>query len=225
MTRKRRLPPTPDQAAPNCRGQSRIDPDALAWAKQGGLIPAIVQDAAAARVLMLGYMNREALDLTLCSGQVTFYSRSRQKLWLKGETSGNFLEIEEIRPDCDGDALLILATPKGPTCHLGSVSCFGEAEARGASWLETLSGIVRQRATDPPEGSYTAQLLKSGRQRIAQKVGEEGVEVALAGAIGNASECASEMADLAYHLTVLMEELQISWDDVTAILRKRHSGI
>lgn len=224
MTRKGPSPRTPDEASPGTAGLSRVDPGALAWEKQGGLIPAIVQDAASARVLMLGYMNREAVDQTLRSGLVTFYSRSRKKLWLKGETSGNFLEVEEMRPDCDGDTLLILATPKGPTCHLGSESCFGEIEARGAAWLEMLSGIVRKRATDLPEGSYTARLLQSGRQRIAQKVGEEGVEVALAGASGNAAECASEIADLAYHLTVLMEELQISWDDITAILRQRHSG-
>lgn len=211
----------------NSRGTVRpglFDPDALAWEKQGGLIPAIVQDAGSAEVLMLGYMDRQALDQTLRSGLVTFFSRSRQTLWQKGETSGNPLQLEEIRADCDGDTLLVHARPKGPTCHLGSRSCFGETSVGGAAWLDKLSGIVRQRSEQLPEGSYTASLLKAGRQRIAQKIGEEGVEVALAGASGNAAECAAEIADLAYHLAVLMEELQLSWDDVTTILRQRHAG-
>lgn len=224
MTRQCFPPGARERADPGAAGKARFDPAGLAWEKQEGLIPAIVQDASSAKVLMLGYMDREALDRTLSSGLVTFYSRSREQPWLKGETSGNFLELREARADCDGDALLILATPRGPTCHLGSQSCFGDVEEGGVSWLETLADIVRQRSRELPEDSYTARLLKSGRRRIAQKVGEEGVEVALAGASGNAADCASEIADLAYHLTVLMEDVGISWDDVTAILRRRHPG-
>jgi phosphoribosyl-ATP pyrophosphohydrolase/phosphoribosyl-AMP cyclohydrolase len=196
----------------------------LAWDKMDGLVPAIVQDARTLQVLMLGYMNREALAQTLETGFVTFHSRSKNRLWMKGETSGNRLAVRTVRPDCDGDALLIEAEPQGPTCHLGTPSCFSESGPGGVGWLGGLARIVEQRAAVDASESYTAKLLAQGPVRIAQKIGEEGVEVALAGATGNAGECVSETADLLYHLTVLMQARGFSWEDVAAELKKRHEG-
>ncbi len=203
---------------------SEDDIAALAWDKMGGLIPAAVQDAGSGRLLMLGYMNAEALAGTLSSGLVTFYSRSKQRLWTKGEGSGNRLVLEAVFEDCDGDALLVLARPEGPTCHLGTASCFGSHEPPGPGWLADLSRIVAARATSGDETSYTRRLLAEGPARIAQKVGEEGVEVALAAVIGDAAGCAEETADLLYHLAVLMEAKGFGWSDVIAILRSRHSS-
>ena len=196
--------------------------DSLAWDKMDGLVPAIVQDARTLQVLMLGYMNREALAQTLETGFVTFHSRSRGRLWMKGESSGNRLAVRTVRPDCDGDALLIEADPAGPTCHLGTTSCFTEAGPSGVGWLAKLARIVAQRAAAGASESYTAKLLAQGPVRIAQKIGEEGVEVALAGATGNAADCVSETADLLYHLTVLMQARDFSWEDVAAELARRH---
>ena len=196
--------------------------EALAWDKMDGLLPAVVQDAATGQVLMLGYMNRVALAATLSTGKVTFYSRSKQRLWEKGETSGNRLRVRAITPDCDGDALLIRAEPAGPTCHLGTTSCFGEGEAEGVGFLAKLAAIVAERAAAEPESSYTARLLASGPERIAQKVGEEGVELALAAVTRDAAGCAEEAADLLYHLTVLMQVRGFGWDEVVAVLRHRH---
>lgn len=199
------------------------DADALAWAKMGGLLPAIVQDERSGQVLMLGYMNREALDATLATGQVTFHSRSKERLWIKGETSGNILCVAAVHADCDGDALLVLADPVGPTCHLGTRSCFGDMAEAGPGWLAQLSRVIADRAANGDEGSYTRRLLAEGSARIAQKVGEEGVEVALA-AVGSSNErCAGEVADLLYHLAVLMEARGFGWNEVVAILRGRHS--
>lgn len=196
---------------------------ALDWDKMGGLIPAVVQHAETRQVLMLGYMDRAALEATLASGSVTFFSRSKGRLWTKGETSGNRLEVGAVRADCDGDALLVEARPLGPTCHLGTQSCFGH-EPAGAAWLAELAAIVRDRAGASPEESYTARLLAKGPIRIAQKVGEEGVEVALAAATGERDEVVSETADLLYHLTVLMQARGFGWSDVGAELQRRHSG-
>ena len=199
------------------------DEDAkLAWEKMGGLIPAIVQDRASGRLLMLGYMDRAALAATRQSGFATFYSRSRQRLWEKGETSGHRLRVAAIRPDCDGDALLVLAEPSGPTCHLGSVSCFGDAALDGPGWFAELLAIVGERAACVDEASYTRELLASGPERIAQKIGEEGVEVALAAVGGSPGRCAEEVADLVYHLTVLMQAVGFGWSDVVAVLQDRH---
>jgi phosphoribosyl-ATP pyrophosphohydrolase/phosphoribosyl-AMP cyclohydrolase len=197
---------------------------ALAWEKMDGLLPAVVQHAATAQVLMLGYMNRVALAATLSTGKVTFYSRSKQRLWQKGETSGNVLRLVSVAPDCDNDALLILADPIGPTCHTGAASCFGGQGAGGAAWLGELSRIVAARAAAGVEESYTARLLAEGPARIAQKVGEEGVEVALAAVTRDAGGTAEETADLLYHLTVLMQAKGFGWEDVVGILRRRHSG-
>jgi phosphoribosyl-ATP pyrophosphohydrolase/phosphoribosyl-AMP cyclohydrolase len=151
----------------------------LAWEKIGGLLPAIVQDRRSGRVLMLGYMNREALEATLRTGLATFFSRSRQRLWQKGETSGNRLNVRDVFADCDDDALLVLADPDGPTCHTGTISCFGDEAIEGPGWLGDLATIVRQRADSADYNSYTRRLLAEGPARISQKVGEEGVVVDL----------------------------------------------
>ncbi len=201
------------------------DTGSLAWEKMGGLLPATVQDRCSGRVLMLGYMNLEALEHTLTTGAVTFWSRSKARLWTKGESSGNGLKLHAAHGDCDGDALLILADPQGPTCHLGTQSCFGAsvAAAAGPGWLAQLSSIVAQRGESGDESSYTRRLLAEGPTRIAQKVGEEGVEVALAAVTASPGQCASEIADLLYHVTVLMEARGIGWPDIIAILQTRHA--
>lgn len=198
------------------------DADRLAWEKMDGLLPAVVQDAATRQLLMLGYMDRAALAATLESGLATFFSRSRQRLWQKGETSGNRLKVVAVHGDCDDDALLVLAEPEGPTCHTGATSCFGGEPAAGVGWLAELARIVRRRAGADPADSYTARLLGQGPQRIAQKVGEEGVELALAGAAGTREECVAEAADLIYHLIVLMQARGFDWDAVSDKLRERH---
>jgi phosphoribosyl-AMP cyclohydrolase / phosphoribosyl-ATP pyrophosphohydrolase len=196
----------------------------LDWAKMDGLLPAIVQDRGSGRVLMLGYMSREALDGTLQSQVATFFSRSKQRLWQKGETSGNRLHVRGVFADCDSDALLVLADSEGPTCHTGTVSCFGDEAQSGPGWLAELAAIVHQRASSGGETSYTRRLLSEGLPRIAQKVGEEGVEVALAAVTRDGDGCADEIADLLYHLTVMMEALGLDWDDVIAVLRSRHAA-
>ena len=208
-----------DRSAP----LTQADLGALDWAKMDGLLPAIVQDAATLQLLMLGYMSREALGQSLESGFATFFSRSKNRLWRKGEESGNHLKVQAIFGDCDDDALLVLAEPAGPTCHLGTTSCFGEEMAPGIGWLQQLTRIVRERGAADPETSYTARLLGEGPGRIAQKVGEEGVELALAGASGERDACIAEAADLIYHVTVLMEARGFGWRDVAETLRRRHA--
>jgi len=200
-----------------------IDPNSLNWAKMDGLIPAVVQDAASGEVRMLGYMDRTALDATIADKLVTFHSRSRQGIWRKGDTSGNLLDLVGISADCDRDALLVLATPRGPTCHTGTASCFGADGPPGTGFIATLAATVAARATADPATSYTARLLGEGIRRLAQKVGEEGVEVALAATAGDAAEMTSEAADLVYHLTVLLHASDVSWDAVLAELRRRHA--
>ena len=200
-----------------------IDPDALDWAKMAGLIPAVVQDAASGEVRMLGYMDRAALEATIADRLVTFHSRSRGVPWRKGETSGNLLEVVGIRMDCDRDALLILANPRGPTCHTGSDSCFGDDGAPGVGFIGSLERVIASRASADPATSYTAKLLAEGPARAAQKVGEEGVETALAGRCGDDAELTSEAADLVYHLTVLLKARGLAWTDIIAELKKRHA--
>lgn len=197
-----------------------IDPDTLDWDKVGGLVPAIVQDRNGL-VRMLGYMNRAALAATLDSGVVTFFSRSKNCLWKKGESSGNSLRLVALRADCDRDTLLVIAEPLGPTCHIGTPSCFGTKPPFFPSQIEA---IVARRAGDAFGQSYTAQLLRHGIKRIAQKVGEEGVEVALAAVAGDADEMVGEAADLAFHLTVLLRACGRSWTDVACELERRHSA-
>ena len=192
--------------------------DALAWDKQGGLLPAVVQDAATLRVLMLGYMDRAALRATLDSGQVTFFSRSRGASWRKGETSGNTLACVSIGADCDGDSLLVLARPAGPTCHRGTTSCF--EVARGDA-LVLLDDLVARRQRERPAGSYTTRLLDGGVRAIAQKVGEEGVETALAAVAQDDAALAGEAADLLYHLLVLLRARGLALEDAKAALAAR----
>jgi phosphoribosyl-ATP pyrophosphohydrolase/phosphoribosyl-AMP cyclohydrolase len=192
--------------------------DALAWDKQGGLLPAIVQDADSLRVLMLGYMSSEALAATLASGRVTFFSRSRQRLWTKGESSGHVLALVSLEADCDADTLLVRARPAGPTCHTGATSCFAGAQGDPVAALDA---VVATRVADAPAGSYTRRLLDAGIARIAQKVGEEGVETALAAVTADDASLRGEAADLVYHLLVLLRARGLSWADVGAELARR----
>lgn len=186
-----------------------LDTNQLDWEKQNGLIPAVVQDAVTARVLMLGYMNREALAETQRSNRVTFFSRSKQRLWTKGETSGHYLDLVSVEKDCDGDALLVQARPRGPTCHLERTSCF-EGSGAPLSVFGELDQVIAERGTAAPESSYTARLLKSGPAGIARKLGEESVETVLA-AVGESDErLTEEAADLVYHLLVLLRARGLS---------------
>ena len=192
-----------------------------------GLIPAIITDAADGAVLMLGYMNAESLSITLEKKKVCFFSRSRQKLWLKGETSGNFLNVVSIKTDCDADTLLITAKPDGPTCHTGARSCFFEdiyedEDAEQAFCLDDLMKLIEGRKTDPKEGSYTTYLFEKGIDKILKKVGEECTEVIIAGKGGDRAEAIFEIADLTYHIMVMMTEMGITIDEVRAELASRH---
>ncbi len=254
------------------------DPATLAWDKQGGLLPAIVQDAGTGRVLMLGYMDRAAFETTVGSGRVTFFSRSRQRAWTKGETSGHWLDVVSIAADCDADALLVRAWPRGPTCHRGTASCFDGADARPADSgspgehsaglklgpardgidaaahasagandtnegdaslradsqvgieavaagtgriVAALDALLARRAVERPEGSYTTRLFEAGVRRIAQKVGEEGVETALAAVVQDDAALLGESADLVYHLLVLLHARGLSLADVEQVLQSR----
>jgi phosphoribosyl-AMP cyclohydrolase / phosphoribosyl-ATP pyrophosphohydrolase len=192
--------------------------DTLDWNKQDGLLPAIVQDADTQRVLMLGYLSREALAKTLELQQVTFFSRSKQRLWTKGESSGHTLALVRIETDCDRDTLLVQARPQGPTCHLGAISCFASAPGDA---LAELDALIARREAERPAGSYTTKLFESGVKRIAQKVGEEGLETALAAVAESDEALAGEAADLLYHLIVLLRARGMSLADALAVLEKR----
>ena len=200
--------------------------DSLDWEKMDGLLPAIVQDAFDGRVLMQAFMNREALEKTLADGSVTFWSRSRQLLWTKGETSGNTLKLNEIHSDCDRDCLLVMAVPTGPACHRNTDTCFdGDRNTLPRlAFLAGLERLVAQREIERPEGSYTTRLFDAGIKRISQKVGEEGVETALAATSGDTEELANESADLLYHLLVLLRASGLTLADVTAVLQSRHGS-
>jgi phosphoribosyl-ATP pyrophosphohydrolase/phosphoribosyl-AMP cyclohydrolase len=201
------------------------DINALQWQKMDGLIPAIVQDAFDGRVLMQAYMSREALGYSLDSGKVTFWSRSRNTLWTKGETSGNTLQLVAIHSDCDNDCLLILAIPAGPACHRNTDTCFDSDINKVMPELAFLSGLERLiawREAERPEGSYTTKLFEAGIKRIAQKVGEEGVETALAAVVSDREELVNESADLLYHLLVLLRASSLGLSDVITILSSRH---
>ena len=191
----------------------------LDWKKSDGLLPVIVQDAGNLRVLMLGYMNAEALAATRDTGFVTFYSRSKQRLWKKGESSGHVLQLVSIQADCDNDTLLVLAKPQGPTCHLQRDSCFPEAPG---GFLADLDALVQQREQQRPADSYTTRLFESGVRRIAQKVGEEGVETALAAVAQDEAALLGESADLLFHLTVLLRARGLSLQDAVTVLQQRH---
>jgi phosphoribosyl-ATP pyrophosphohydrolase/phosphoribosyl-AMP cyclohydrolase len=195
------------------------------FAKADGLVPAIVQDADTGAVLMLGYMNREALEQTRSRKRAVFFSRSKQRLWEKGETTGHTLDLVDIALDCDGDTLLVTARPRGPACHNGTLTCFGDAPrtaATAVSFVARLEAVIAQRATEKPESSYTARLLEKGVARIAQKVGEEGVEVALAAVTESDDKVIEESADLFYHLLVLLRARGLSVRQVVDKLESRH---
>ena len=193
----------------------------LAWQKMDNLLPAIVQDALSGKVLMQGYMNQDALATTLDSGKVTFFSRSKLRLWQKGETSGNTLDLVSVAADCDFDSLLVLANPNGPTCHTGVESCWFEGNTPSFTFLADLERLLAARKGADPKSSYTASLYNKGIKRIAQKVGEEGVETALAATVHDKEELKNEAADLLYHLTVLLQASDMSLDDALSVLRER----
>ncbi|MBV6416487.1 MAG: Histidine biosynthesis bifunctional protein HisIE [Steroidobacteraceae bacterium] len=203
---------------------SKADLVTIAFDARDGLVPAIVQDEGSGAVLMLGYMNAAALGATLERGRVVFYSRSRKRLWEKGETSGHTLDLVEIAADCDADTLLVTARPRGPVCHKGCRTCFGDTPATSAGALAPLAALealIARRQAERPEGSYTTRLLDAGPLRIAQKVGEEGVEVALAGSAESADKLVSEAADLLYHLLVLLRSRDVSLAAVVGALAAR----
>ena len=203
------------------------DVGTLDWDKGSGLLPAIVQHARTGRVLMLGYMNDAALRQTLSGGRVVFYSRSRETLWTKGESSGNYLNVVDVSTDCDCDALLVLADPIGPTCHKGTESCFADAmpsDAQRLGFLALLENIIANRIADQPESSYTAKLYAKGTGRIAQKVGEEGVETALAAVSRDDEGLVSECADLLFHLMVLLKSRELTLERIVEELKARHAS-
>ena len=193
----------------------------LDWEKTAGLKPAVIQPAVSGEVLMLGYMSQEALAKTQETGKVTFFSRTKQRLWTKGETSGNYLNVVSIAPDCDNDTLLILVNPIGPTCHKGTSSCFGDTSHKWL-FLYQLEQLLAERKTADPASSYTAKLYASGTKRIAQKVGEEGVETALAATVHDKFELKNEASDLMYHLLVLLQDQELDLTTVIDNLRERH---
>lgn len=198
---------------------ARID-----WEKVDGLVPVIVQDYRSSQVLMMGYMNSDALQKTADTGLVTFYSRTKQRLWTKGEESGNSLGLVNLALDCDNDTLLAKVNPIGPTCHTGTTTCFDgdQQEESQLVWLHQLEQLLATRKSADPESSYTASLYASGTKRISQKVGEEGVEVALAATSGDKAELVCESADLMYHLFVLLQDQGLSFNDVINKLKERH---
>jgi len=198
--------------------------ETLDFNKENGLIPAIIQDNRTMEVLMLGYMNKEALKKTIKSGQVTFFSRARNCLWTKGETSGNFLKFVGVETDCDSDTLLVRVIPTGPTCHLGRKSCFGAFADAPLEWLPLLEEVIEKRKQDDnPDVSYTARLFERGLSRIAQKVGEEGLETALA-AVTDDPNFIGEASDLIFHLLVLLNAKGFRLTDVSKYLRTRNKG-
>ncbi len=197
----------------------------LDFQKLNGLIPAIVQDATTKHVLMLGFMNREALEITRKTGFVTFYSRTRKQLWTKGETSGHFLKVTDIIPDCDGDTLLLKVIPNGPVCHTGSDTCFNEQNNGSLGFIEYLENVIDNRKHENNEHSYTAKLLGLGSKRIAKKVGEEAVELALEAESGTDERLLDETADLIYHVLVLLSSRNIRFTQVIKTLKNRHDNI
>jgi phosphoribosyl-ATP pyrophosphohydrolase/phosphoribosyl-AMP cyclohydrolase len=192
------------------------------FSKDNGLVPAIIQDYRTNKVLMLGFMNQEAFDKTQKEKIVTFYSRTKQRLWTKGETSNNFLHVKEILLDCDNDTLLIKAKPDGPTCHTGADTCWKEVNSGKAAFLEHLKKVIKDRKENPSETSYTTSLFNKGLNKIAQKVGEEAVELVIEAKDDNKDLFKGEAADLIFHFLVLLEEKQIDLDEIIAVLEERH---
>jgi phosphoribosyl-ATP pyrophosphohydrolase/phosphoribosyl-AMP cyclohydrolase len=203
---------------------SNTDLSRLDWPKGDGLLPVIVQHWLSGEVLMLGYMNADALAETQRSGHVTFWSRSKQRLWTKGESSGHVLALKSVRVDCDADTVLVQAEPHGPTCHNGTSSCFGDEVRPPLGFLAELDALVAQRHAERPQGSYTTRLFEGGIRRIAQKVGEEGVETALAAVAQDDDELLGEAADLLFHLGVLLRARNLSLADAVDLLARRHAA-
>ncbi|MBU2897873.1 bifunctional phosphoribosyl-AMP cyclohydrolase/phosphoribosyl-ATP diphosphatase HisIE [Vibrio hepatarius] len=205
--------------------EARLLVGRINWEKVNGLVPSIVQDFQSSQVLMMGYMNHDALEKTYETGQVTFFSRTKERLWTKGESSGNVLQLVNMSLDCDNDTLLIKVNPIGPTCHLGNTSCWNDdtKEESQMVWLSQLEQLLASRKKADPESSYTASLYARGTKRISQKVGEEGVEVALAATSGDKAELVCESADLVYHLLVLLQDQGLSLNDVINKLKQRHN--
>ena len=199
-----------------------INIDQVDWEKVDGLVPAVIQDIHNGHVLMLGYMNKAALRQTIDSGKVTFFSRSKKRLWTKGETSGNWIDYVKGEIDCDRDTILIQARPRGPVCHAGSVSCFNDIAPDNTQFLGQLGLLIADRHAAMPAGSYTTSLFADGKARIAQKVGEEGVELALARIKGDQREIANETADLLFHMMVLLQDAGLTLGDVIEVLKKRY---
>lgn len=200
-----------------------IDINKIDYDKMNGLVPAVITDNFTGQVLMLGFMNKEAVQKTIDEKKVTFYSRSKKRLWTKGETSGNYLNLVDIKIDCDNDTLLIAANPQGNTCHLDRYSCFG-IEKENYLFLKYLDNLVKKRKEDLPENSYTTQLFRQGENRIIQKVGEEAVETVIAAKNNYREELINESADLLFHLLVMLAEKEIALSDVFGELEKRHTG-
>lgn len=198
-----------------------FDPNSVDFQKSGGLVPAIIQDHLSNKVLMLGYMNRAALDHTLAEGKVTFFSRSKERLWTKGESSNNFLHLVDIAVDCDQDTLLIKARPDGPTCHTGADTCWNEKN-HSNDFLQQLENVIRQRRDQPDDNSYTTSLFKRGINKIAQKVGEEAVELVIEAKDNNADLFLNEAADLLFHYLILLSAKGYELEDVVKILESRH---
>ena len=199
-----------------------MDINALNFEKLNGLIPAIVIDDKNNAVLMLGFMNKEALQITIDSGKVTFFSRTKNRLWTKGETSGNYLNVKTIIDDCDRDSLLIRVDPEGQTCHTGDYSCFKESDTSSLQFLNTLFELIKDRKKELPENSYTTKLFKQGENRIIQKVGEEAIETVIAAKNRDKNEIINETSDLIYHLFVMLAEQEIEFSEIAKNLRKRH---
>lgn len=195
------------------------------FSKGNGLLPVIVQDATTMKVLMLGYMNEEAFRKTQEDRKVTFYSRSKERLWVKGETSGNFLIVDSLTLDCDNDAVLVKAHPQGPTCHTGADTCFNESNEGNVHFISFLEGIIKDRKTNPTDESYVSSLFKKGINKIAQKVGEEAVEVVIEAKDDNDELFSNEAADLLFHLLILLEEKNIPLSQVLEVLKKRHKPV
>jgi phosphoribosyl-ATP pyrophosphohydrolase/phosphoribosyl-AMP cyclohydrolase len=196
----------------------------LDFEKMGGLVPAIIQDNNTGKVLMLGFMNEEAFKKTEETGKVTFYSRTKQRLWMKGETSGNTLTVVSITADCDNDTLLIKAIPAGPVCHTGADTCFDEKNDEPIMFLKYLQDFIDRRHKEMPEGSYTTSLFNSGVNRMAQKVGEEAVETVIEATNGTDDRLVYEASDLIYHLIVLLTSKGLRIEDLAVELKKRHKG-
>lgn len=193
------------------------------FTKDNGLVPAVIQDAVTDKVLMLGYMNAEALEKTKKEGKVTFYSRSKQRLWTKGETSNHFLFVKEILTDCDKDAILIKATPAGPVCHTGADTCWNEKNSGGTGFINQLRAIIKDRKNNPGEKSYTSSLFAKGINKVAQKVGEEAVELVIEAKDNNKELFLGEAADLLFHYLILLEQKNIELDEVIEVLQKRNA--